>query len=211
MPGPRIGGQAVTLSDGRVLVVGGYVLGPSWENLSSTVIYSPSTKTWSSAGSLTAAPDGQLVALPDGGALMVENKAWDPDTGEYVPRASERFDPATGTWAEVGPMVTLRVWPAAVALGDGRVLVAGGVEAETWSDDDGQTSILTASVEVFDPSTNAWSAILSMPSARENGAAVLLADGSVLVAGGDLGRQGWASTPGGFDIQALADAVRYHP
>ncbi|TMA97303.1 MAG: PKD domain-containing protein, partial [Deltaproteobacteria bacterium] len=62
----------------------------------------------------------------------------------------------------------------AVRLGDGRVLVAGGVNGST----------LVASAELFDPASGTWTTTGSMAVSRLGHAAVLLADGRVLVVGG---------------------------
>jgi hypothetical protein len=212
MPSARVGGQAVTLKGGQVLVVGGHA-GDTWEDLSSAVLYDPTSGKWSTVADLSAAPEGQLVALPDGGALMVENKTYDYEADKWILRASERFNPSTLNWTKVGPMMQAREWPVVTSLADGRVLVAGGVVEVAWPGQEelDKVSTLTATTDIFDPATNSWSAGPSMPDIRDNGAAVLLKDGSVLVAGGDLGEQGQPSTPGGWPMDCLASAVRLVP
>ena len=62
----------------------------------------------------------------------------------------------------------------ATLLGNGKVLVAGGVSSSGY----------LASAELYDPATNTWSAAPSMNSARYRCAATLLPTGKVLVAGG---------------------------
>jgi hypothetical protein len=210
MPGPRLGGQAVTLSNGKVLVVGGTA---GYTVLSSAIIYDPTAGpggTWSAAGSLSATPDGHLVALPDGGALMVQNKEYDNVAEAWIEPASERFDPIALTWTKVPAMNQTRLSPIVVSLADGRVLVAGGTIDQGF-DDNGRYTTLTKSAEIYDPATNTWSNTAVMPSARENGRGILLEDGSVLVAGGDLGAHGFAATPGGYEIDVLATALVYVP
>lgn len=61
------------------------------------------------------------------------------------------------------------------ALSDGRVLVAGGVDANS----------IIASADIYDPGTNSWSAAASMNIGRAYHSAALLPDGSILVAGAD--------------------------
>jgi hypothetical protein len=48
-----------------------------------------------------------------------------------------------------------------------------------------------------------------MPGLREHSATAVLTDGSVLVAGGDLGMHGPTPIGGGFDLEPLASALRY--
>ncbi|HEX5234993.1 MAG TPA: Ig-like domain repeat protein [Silvibacterium sp.] len=82
----------------------------------------------------------------------------------------------TGIWAPAGNGLNLsspRVGAAAVQLGDGRILVSGG--------DDGSGAV--ASADIFDASGN-YSAAAPMNVARSQHTATLLADGTVLAAGG---------------------------
>jgi hypothetical protein len=72
-------------------------------------------------------------------------------------------------------MSTGRESPTATLLGNGRVLVAGGVNVGAL-----------ASAELYDPTSNRWSLTGSM-NAQHSGVAALLQDGRVLVADGDTG------------------------
>ncbi|NRD55270.1 Kelch repeat-containing protein [Corallococcus exiguus] len=83
-----------------------------------------------------------------------------------------------GTWALTGPMVggSLRLFSTATRLQDGRVLVAGGSEAQR-----GQCN---NTAELYDPASNTWSATGSMLECRYGHTATLLLNGKVLVAGG---------------------------
>jgi hypothetical protein len=68
--------------------------------------------------------------------------------------------------------------PGATALGNGTVLVTGGYDETLWGTD---------TAEIFDPTTGTWAeaAPMSLPRAFHNSS--LLADGRVLVAGGESG------------------------
>jgi N-acetylneuraminic acid mutarotase len=91
---------------------------------------------------------------------------------------SEVFDPVTSTWAMVGSLTTARAQHTATRLNDGRVLVAGGVDASGGA---------LASTEIYDPATQSWSAGPPMSVARDLPSATLLADGRVLISGGANG------------------------
>jgi hypothetical protein len=120
----RSGAAAVTLTDGRILVVGsaGYggavtVDGRAYE---SAEIYDPETGRFTLTGMLPGidraavevlgvplpagdpepADNGTLVALSDGGALLVGHGAWWKHQGQIS--RSFRFDPHTEKWTEVG-------------------------------------------------------------------------------------------------------------
>jgi trimeric autotransporter adhesin len=68
----------------------------------------------------------------------------------------------------------------AVKLGDGKVLIAGGVGPVSPTDHG-----LLASAEVYDPGTRKWAATGDLVTARaQGGTTALLRDGKVLIAGG---------------------------
>ncbi|RKI74842.1 kelch-like protein [Corallococcus sp. AB049A] len=83
-----------------------------------------------------------------------------------------------GTWALTGPRVNflLRLYTTATLLPNGKVLVAGGSEA--------QRGQCTSSTELYDPASNTWSATGFMLECRYGHTATLLPNGKVLVAGG---------------------------
>lgn len=78
-------------------------------------------------------------------------------------------------WALTGNLNVGRFDHAAALLADGRVLVAGGYDADIN---------LISSVELFDPATRQWTPTGSLNFARKAPSATRLADGRVLVAGG---------------------------
>jgi serpin B len=207
----RRGARAVTLADGRVLVVGGSSTGRNlyfeYTALSSAEIYDPATGAWTPAGSLAGAREGfSLVALPDGGALVAGGLA---PSGDAVD--AERLDPRTLRWAAAGSMLDSTSGRVAIVLGDGRVLVAGGVrgrEPET----DGNSPLDTpaiADAELYDPATGTWTSSAPLPEPRGGATAVTLADGSILVVGGHGGLVGEPSTP--WCPDPAGEAVRYIP
>jgi Galactose oxidase, central domain/Kelch motif len=193
-------------------------------------VYDPATGRFSLVGSLppidrvaiaaagvdvpTSDPNstsmGTLVALPDGGALLVGHID-DWKHGGQVTRTF-RFDTPTGSWHQVGPAsasfsddptgVTGHQTPGvalmgafAAALNDGRVLVAGGI---TYLADTGVEASRVA--RLYDPVAGTWSSLPSMPTGRQGGVTVALADGSILLVGG-------GESPGSDS----ATAVRFIP
>jgi len=81
------------------------------------------------------------------------------------------------TWVSAGQMAEARVEHTATLLQDDRVLVAGGFA-------DGEANDVRASAELYDPKTGTWTRTGDMLQARAGHVAVLLTDGTVLVAGG---------------------------
>lgn len=109
------------------------------------------------------------VKLLNGKVLSVGNR--------FVTAVADLFDPDTNRFTQTGSMAHARAYANAVVLNDGRVLVMGGMHYTTqW--------VYRASAEIYDPATGTFTLTGSMFYARSNPAAVLLADGRVMVLGG---------------------------
>ncbi len=173
--GPRAQHDSVLLADGRVLVVGGHGT-ISGAALATAEVYDPSTGTWSAAGTMAQGRSGTTSnRLPDGRVLVAGGSLFGT-----MHASTEIWNPATLSFTPGPSMSTPRGGHVGITLADGRILVAGGA---TWTD----TPVAAISAEIYDPSTNSWSATGSMLHRRLNHAAALLADGRVLVAGGGDG------------------------
>jgi hypothetical protein len=165
LPEKRAYSEAVTLGNGRVLVVGG--VGTRGDLLGSCLLYNPSNNTWSYTGSLNQGRFvHQVVLMKDGKVLAVGGYDY-----SQILKSAEIYDPTTGLWSAAAPMRDARRNHAATILADGRVLVSGGQG-------------LTSSVEIYNPTMQTWTAVASMNTARSNHSSVLLYDGKVLIAGG---------------------------
>lgn len=196
IPGARKAHTATLLSDGRVLVAGGYgpggwfngIAGGSWNGeLDSAVIYSPITNTWAVAGATgkmaTYHSSHSATLLADGKVLVV---------GGSGNGMAELYDPVSNTWAAAGPAnsppVSIGDGHTATRLQSGKVVITGGVGGNNGS---------VASVVIFEPATNTWTTATSMINAREMHTATLLQDGKILVIGG--------TTDGGATYTATAE------
>jgi hypothetical protein len=190
----RSSAMAVTLSDGRVLVAGGYTAKSA---LADSEIWDSATGAWTSVGATPIWGGSILVPLSDGGALLAGGQ----DSNLKGVTTAYRFDPKTDKWVPSAKMLTAAFDRVAVVLANGKVLVAGGLP--------GNHKAATAAAEVFDPVTGTWAATAPMPSAREQSKGVLLPDGSVLIAGGDAGYSQPPSTP--WCPKSITDTLRYIP
>ena len=212
-------GRVLLVSPGGELWVGSDVgVQQSQRAASTPEAYDPATGRFSLAGSLppidraaiaadgvevpTTDPwmtsTGTLVALQDGGALLVgQDVSWKHEADVV---RTFRFD-GSDAWTQVGPAYAgVNDWQAgtwrstpgidlsgsfAAPLPDGRVLAAGGLEPDPTL---GLKA--TAIAHAFDPATNAWLDLQQMPTARVGGSTTALADGSILLVGGDWSESG---------------------
>jgi len=177
---------ATLLTDGRVLVVD--------EREPVAELYDPATGTFSRTGAM-ARPHEDFTAtlLMDGRVLIAGG--WDTNgsvvdgvffTSEPARLATvaEIFDPASGSFTQIGPMVAARVYHFAVGLGDGRVLIGGG-SSSTRSDagSGGIVEPIAFIAELFDPRTGTFVPTGALATPRYGAGAILLPDGRVLVIG----------------------------
>jgi hypothetical protein len=152
-----------------------------------------SASTTVAAGSLHPAPPmleprsgHSATLLPDGKVLIAGGMRRNQD----FYKSAELYDPATGKFQPTGEMNLRRVGHIAVLLPSGKVLIAGG-----WVGMGG-----TDSAELYDPATGKFTAIASrMTTPRGRPSATLLANGDVLIAGGER-----------RDNESLATAEIFH-
>ncbi len=124
MTSPRQAQTATLLTDGRVMIAGGYDTGYF---TSSAEIYDPATGTWSATRTLGIARGVHTATLlPDGKVLVSggnHNSSFEPTAALS---STELYDPATGTWTASGSLNAARSTHTATLLPSGKVLVAAG-------------------------------------------------------------------------------------
>jgi hypothetical protein len=171
---------SVTLLDGRVLVAGGR---DGSTSLASAEVYDPATGTWSVTGSMTTPRDWlSMVRLADGRVLAAGGLDLTRLPADAALQSAEIYTPATGTWVATSDMSTKRWGFALVALPDGRVLAAGGANANSECQ-------FSPTSEVFAPATGTWTPTGDMHVHRGFGRAIL-AGGRVLFLGGEIAAAG---------------------
>jgi hypothetical protein len=187
--------SAVLLAGGLVLVAGE----------GGAELYDPATDLFVRTGPYAAAGSFYLTAtaLGDGRALLV---------GDSYARI---YDPARDVFSATGPLVVSSPWDyggsgdygdtiffsdyfTATLLNTGQVLIAGG----------STTDHLMNAAMLYDPVTNAFTATSRMYSSRGRHAAVRLADGRILIVGGDTER---CSSDACDSAGSLAGAELYDP
>ena len=155
------------LSDGRVLVVGGYGESATTYGVKNAEIFDPTNLSW------TSVPNMQYrrwyptaTTLSDGRILVVAGWQTSANTNAGI---SEIYDPATNVWTSLtnanNPFET---YPFLYLLPDGRVIHIGGSEYATDTD-------------VLDLSTTSWSVV--DPNIVDGGSATMYLPGKFMKAG----------------------------
>lgn len=167
---PRDGHSATLLSDGRVLVAGG-------SEAAEAEIYDPAADAWSSTGAMSSSrAQHSATRLPTGKVLVAGG------TNGGALATVELFDPASLSWTPIASMAVPSYGHTATLLPDGRVLVVGGMTPQP------PTALfrvaMTARTELYDPMSDGWTPGATIVSARTQHAALLRADGRVVVIGG---------------------------
>jgi WD40 repeat protein len=154
---------ASLLSDGKVLVAGGYGV--------SAELYDPATGNFTATGSMITDHSGHTATLLAGGTVLVVGGG---------DASAELYDPATGTFTPTGSMAQARALLQATLLPNGKVLVTGGGYGTPMRPVPGPA-------EVYDAGAVAFTLTGTMLTERFEHMASLLFDGRVLVTGGHDG------------------------
>jgi Kelch motif protein/galactose oxidase-like protein len=162
MATPRVYHAAALRGNGQVLVSGGQTGSGS---TSSAETYNPTTGTWTTRQAMSKAREGHQMTSLNGGDVLVSGGTADSSL------VAQRFSTTSATWVSAGNMLSTIIQHSATLLADGRVLVVGDTPPAG---------------QLFQPSNNTWTATStgSQPEQRSAHAAVRLANGDVVVAGG---------------------------
>ena len=187
----RRGALAVAELDGRLYASGGS--GPSG-SVADHAVYDPGTNMWTELAPLPS-PRNHLAAVSLGPYVYVVGGRSDgggaANTGEL-----DRYDPVTGDWDVLMPMPTARSGIAAAVIA-GRIVVMGG----EVNFDNPPTNVFVE-VEVYDPTSDRWTALEPMAVPRHGiGAATV---GSLIYVPG-------GATSAAFAATAHSDALRILP
>jgi hypothetical protein len=140
---------------------------------------------WSAAADMNIPrPGGFAAVLLANGKVLVSGGCDPSRSQQCIATDSEIYDPATDSWSTAAADPAVRDYATATVLtagpNAGKVLVAGGSVYVSGSYDN--TAALSA--ELYDPIANSWSLAGSLSTARSFHTATVLANGDVMVAGG---------------------------
>lgn len=183
--GARSQHTATTLSDGRVLVVGGTDGNGVY---TTSEVFDPVANTWTSLDQISPTPaDAQMInngnatgrQLHTATLLQTNRILIAGGIGVETPNQLTAmttcylFDPTTNAFTQTGAMPQGRGWHFASRLSNGHVLVAGGVNTQMLSLNSSAT---------YDPATGQWTA--SGTSSFHTLGAMVSAGGQTLIVGG---------------------------
>jgi N-acetylneuraminic acid mutarotase len=169
---------ATLLADGRVLIASG--MGGTFGNpvmLNGSDIYDPATGSWTPTGRLATGRVFHTATLLQDGRVLVTGGS---NFISIIYDTAEIYDPAIGQWRSAGSMSIARNSHTATVRADGKVLVVGGFNNRA-------SDFTNSSAEQYEPASGSWTVTADLNIARGNHAATLLADGRVLVSGGNGG------------------------
>jgi hypothetical protein len=173
MSEPRGQHVAIRLWNGDVLVAGG--TGGEAPTLTAEV-YDPDTDTWTVTGAMGVWRASPTIELLNDGKVLV--------AGGFGPgveiTSAELYNPDTRSWTMTGTLHESRVdGSSATLLKNGEVLVVGGNNGQLPG-----VGVAGSTAELYDPLTGSWTLTARTIEGQGGHSATLMADGTVLVAGG---------------------------
>ncbi len=178
LPRPVMLTEAALLTDGRVLVAGGFAAGGG---TATAALFEPRAQRWLPTGRLAEARFAHTVtALPDGGALVCGGSSVAGPQAGYL-STCERFAASAGRFVAAPALPAPRANHAAVLVPNGpsgapAVVVTGGLARSTPA---------LATVEALTLAAAAWQPLTPLENGRYHHTATVLPDGRVLVVGGE--------------------------
>ncbi len=154
-PTPWRSGAKIAAADGILYVMGGW---PDGQNspAATAEAYNPATNTWNSVSEMPA----ERSAFE---AVYLDDKIYaSAGVSEPVEKTLFTYDPQNDTWTKKAELNQARASHAAAVAGK-KIYVAGGWTTGSGS---GGWSVLS-SAEVYDPATNSWTSLPSLPISTE--------------------------------------------
>lgn len=172
------------LVDGRVLCVAGFdgstntIFGVIPTFTATCSFYDPATNTFSSAASIPVARGGHRATLMPNGEVFVGGGVSSSGVFTNATADARKYSPTADAWTSAGSLPVGVALHGQVLLKSGTCHISGGATGNLLGTS--ATNLCesrTAGAATFTPTT-------AMPEARRFHLAVLLQDGSVLIAGG---------------------------
>jgi hypothetical protein len=203
--------RATRLTDGRVLITGGFTQGAT--STDRAEIFQAGTESFTELTEPMSFPRATHTAtlLADGSVLLCGGWFEQSPGNPLVTFTAELFFPGTNSFVAVGDMTKARAGHAALRLPDGRVLITGGsrLDGNFLTDHD--------DAEIYDPTTRTFSPHpQKMLHTRSSHGMVDTGNGTFVLAGGSdqdlrIGRYDVVQAIFGDLGSAGGDQVRFGP
>ncbi|MEM7305085.1 MAG: kelch repeat-containing protein [Planctomycetota bacterium] len=177
---------ATLLADGRVLTLGGADEG--FVPRITGEVFDPVTQTSTPTPNMSMARVGHSATLLNDGRVLVSGGTSNFDFSDplgalsAVTDACEIYDPVTNSWSPAAPLPQPRALHQASLLGDGTVLVTGGIEITQILFID--VPNITNDARRYDAGADAWLSTASFSGPRGLHAQLTLPSGDALIVGG---------------------------
>jgi len=177
MSTPRQYATATLLGNGTVLVAGGFNgtfldSADIYDYAERTFLYKTEVMKHQRVGHSATRISSNRVLIAGG----CNNSTISEAVCDNYLTSAEIYDDTDGVFTETGGMSVSRKDHTATDLGDGRVLIVGGMNA---------ADAALASAEIYTPETGVFTPTGAMTTARVNHTATLMPDGRVVIAGGN--------------------------
>ncbi len=169
MPTSR-GGLGLAVVSGKVYAIGG---SSSNGELALNEMYDPATNMWYTKTPMPTARTGFAITTYENKIYVIGGSVGDSFTGNV-----EVYNPVSNTWQTVASMPTPRADLSANVV-NGKIYLIGGKTYSSISPYYNQTNIN----QVYDIATNTWSTNVSMPTALQ-GCASIVIDTKIYMIGG---------------------------
>ncbi len=202
---------AVTDSSGCIWLVGG---GNNQQQFASVLKYDPKNPDagWQPQAPLQTPRGGMGIAIAQDDTIYVFGGG---NSSGYL-KTAEKYDPAVGEWVFIQPMQEERYIPGHAIDDRGRIYAIGGMNAVVPTDGELQT------MERYDPETDTWQYLPSIPDRPHAGPAAFFLKGRIWIVGGwdndmlsscwifDTSTDTWMSEPGPalYEGRVCAGAAR---
>ncbi len=202
----RSAGAAVASGD-KIYVIGGNGLGPGASNppkpddilvLATNEVYDPSTNKWETKRMMPTPRNHPAIGAVNGKVYVIGGRIGGPNVANLISSPTdvvEEYDPVSDRWKAMTKMPTPRSgqgW----ATYQNRIYVAGGEVRDHHMD------AIFRDVEAFDPASNEWFQLPSMPTARHGVNASVIGNRLYLI-GGHIAFDGAAEHDGDTGIQEV--------
>jgi N-acetylneuraminic acid mutarotase len=181
MTGPRFSHGCVAL-EGKLYAMGGSGGLGALQGQRTAEVYDPQTDGWQPLAKMTTGRSAFGLAAVGGKVYAIGGR-----DGSSALESVEAYDPQLGSWALVASMSVKRRNHASVVL-DGKIYAMGGFSIF------GVGGYMLDTVEVYDPQTDSWQRVASMPQGLCGHAAVAMG-GKIYVTGGAKGSFAPQATP----------------